>query len=359
MKPRVPEMMPASVLQKVGLISLETRPVPRCGPDEVLIQVGSVGVCGSDVHYYEHGRIGPYVVDAPVVLGHEAGGTIVAVGAEVPEDRIGERVAIEPQRPCRLCDYCKSGRYNLCPRMEFLATPPIDGAFCEYIVVPADFAFPVPETVSDHAAALIEPLSVGIAAAQKGGIGFGGTVLIAGAGPIGLMAAQVARAFGATSVIVSDIDPLRREVAHRYGATHVFDAADPVGVEVDVFIDASGATPAILAGLEAVKPGGSAVLVGSAGQIPLDVSHVAMNEINLTGTFRYTNTWPIAIQLLADGAVEVDSLVTHVYGLEQVEDALTATSSTGALKRIVRPRVRFVEEPGTEATSEGREAANA
>jgi L-iditol 2-dehydrogenase len=342
----IPTTMVASVLRAVHEIVLEERPVPVPAPDEVLVRVSSVGVCGSDVHYYEHGRIGPYVVQAPLVLGHEAGGTVVAVGADVDAGRVGQRVAIEPQRPCRHCEYCRSGAYNLCPRIEFFATPPVDGAFCEYVVISDDFAYEIPDMISDHAAALMEPLSVGIAAAQKGGIGVGDTVLIAGGGPIGVIAAQVARAFGAADVVVTDIDARRRDLAAKYGARVVDPATESTGtLGAHVFIDASGATPAILNGIRSTRSGGTVVLVGSADEIPLSVPEVAMRELNVTGIFRYTNTWPIGRALLTSGAVELDSLVTHVYGIEQVEQALTGEGAAGGLKRVVLPGVRRVAEP--------------
>ncbi|WP_347350935.1 NAD(P)-dependent alcohol dehydrogenase [Intrasporangium sp.] len=342
----IPTTMTASVLRGIEDLVLEDRPVPSPAPDEVLVQVLSVGVCGSDVHYYTHGRIGPYVVESPLVLGHEASGRIVAVGADVDAARIGQRVAIEPQRPCRVCELCRAGAYNLCPAMEFYATPPIDGAFCEYVLIQDDFAYEVPDSISDHAAALMEPLSVGIAAAQKGGIKVGDTVLVAGGGPIGIIAAQVARAFGAVDVVVSDINPARRELAAGYGV-RVLDPATESTEQLGahVFIDASGAVPAIVNGIRSVRSGGTVVLVGSADEIPLSVPEIAMREVNVTGTFRYTNTWPIARALLATGQVELDSLVTHEYGIEQVEEALTGEGSAGSLKRIVLPGVRRVAEP--------------
>lgn len=345
----IPSTMTASVLRKVNEIVLEERAVPVCAPDEVLIKVASVGVCGSDTHYYQHGRIGDYVVTAPLVLGHEVSGQIVAVGDAVDPGRVGQRVAIEPQRPCRKCEFCRDGAYNLCPHMEFYATPPIDGAFCEYVLIQDDFAYEVPDTISDHAAALMEPLSVGIAAAQKGGIKVGDTVLIAGGGPIGVIAAQVARAFGAADVVVADIDPARRELASKYGARVVDPATESTeNLGAHVFIDASGATPAILNGIRSLRSGGTAVLVGSADEIPLSVPEIAMREINVTGTFRYTNTWPIARELLMTGQVDLDSLVTHEYGIEQVEEALVGK---GGLKRVVMPGVRRVTEPSVGGAS--------
>lgn len=348
---QLPSTMTASVLRAVGEVALEERPVPTLEPDEVLVQVASVGVCGSDVHYYQHGRIGKYVVEAPLILGHEVSGRIVAVGSDVDPARVGQRVAIEPQRPCRTCEFCRAGDYNLCPDMEFYATPPIDGAFAEYAKIQDDFAYEVPDSISDDAAALMEPLSVGIAAAQKGGVKVGDTVFVAGGGPIGLIAAQVARAFGASRVVVSDIDAGRRDLVASYGFEVLDPASQPTdGIEAHVFIDATGAVPAITSGVRATRSGGTVVLVGSADEFPLSVAEVAMRELNVTGTFRYTNTWPIARDLLSRGLVELDSLVTHRYGIEQVEEALTATGD--ALKRIMHPGVKRVEVPDVRGSHE-------
>nr|WP_300500934.1 aminotransferase class V-fold PLP-dependent enzyme [uncultured Rhodococcus sp.] len=150
--------MRASVMTGVRTLSIEDRPVPKPAREEVLIEVAAVGVCGSDVHYYREGRIGDFVVDDPMILGHELSGRIAAVGESVDAGRIGQRVAVEPQHPCRRCAQCMAGRYNLCPQMKFYATPPVDGAFCRYVTIDADFAHPVPDSVSDEAAALLEPL---------------------------------------------------------------------------------------------------------------------------------------------------------------------------------------------------------
>ena len=337
----VPKTMRASVLKKVGVIEIEERPVPAPKKNEVLIKVAAVGVCGSDIHYYTHGKIGPYVVESPLILGHECSGTIVAVGEGVNPSRIGERVAIEPQKPCRNCNYCMTGRYNLCPKMEFYATPPIDGAFCEYVIIENDFAFKVPDNMSDEAAALLEPLSVGIAAAEKANLRQGQTVLIAGSGPIGVIAAQVCRAYGARDVVVTDLNEERRKLALKFGATRVFDPRDKefAGVTADVFIDATGATPAVTDGISRTNPGGTVVLVGSADVIPVSVPEIAMREVVVTGTFRYTGTWPIAISMYERGAIQLDSLVTDKYGLDQVAEALNATPSPATLKRIVYPGV--------------------
>lgn len=337
----VDESMTASVLAKAGDVRVETVPVPTPAPDQVLVRIAAVGVCGSDVHYYHNGRIGEFVVEAPMILGHEAAGTIVGVGSAVSPERVGQRVAIEPQRACRTCEQCKRGRYNLCTSMEFYATPPIDGAFAEYALIQADFAFPIPDSMSLEAAALCEPLSVGIWANQKAGTGPGSRVLIAGAGPIGLITAQVARAFGAVEIIVSDPVAERRVVAERFGATLTLDPTDrsgPSATEVDAFIDASGAAPAIRAGIHAVAPAGRVVLVGmGADDVELPVSRIQNREITLTGVFRYANTWPLAIQLAASGKVDLDAMVTGRFGLDQVEDALKAATDPATIKVIVTP----------------------
>jgi L-iditol 2-dehydrogenase len=334
--------MRVSVLRGVRDVVVEERPVPRPQPDEVLVQVSAVGVCGSDVHYYEHGRIGEFVVRSPLVLGHEAGGRIVAVGELVPPSRIGERVSIEPGVPCRHCALCRRGRYNLCPDVQFFATPPVDGAFCEYVAVPADFAYAVPDELSDDAAALLEPLSVGVWANRKAAVGIGSSVLVTGAGPVGLLVTQVARALGAREVVVVDVDAHRRELAAELGATAVLDPADgpPAerGVEVDAFIDCSGAPAAVRAGFASVRRAGSVVLVGmGADEMSIPVSLVQNRELVVTGTFRYANTWPEAISLAASGAVRPDRLVTGHVDLDHAEDALAPDPADRHVKLVVCP----------------------
>ncbi|MFJ6532988.1 NAD(P)-dependent alcohol dehydrogenase [Microbacterium sp. NPDC091662] len=335
----LPTTMRASVLVRAGELTVETRPVPVPFADQVIVRVNAVGICGSDVHYFHEGRIGDFVVEEPLVLGHEAGGTIVAVGADIDDSRVGERVSIEPQRPCRVCEFCRSGRYNLCPQIEFYATPPIDGAFAEYVAIQSDFAYTVPDSVSDDAAALMEPLSVAIAAVQKAGVRPGSRVLITGAGPIGIVTAQTARAFGAAEIVISDPMAERREVALRFGATSAVDpAAGPLGSGYDSFVDASGSPVAVKQGISALKPGGVAVLVGmGADEIALPVSTIQNRELIVTGIFRYANTWPAAIELVASGDVDLDALVTGSFGLAEVREALDSASHPSTLKSIVRP----------------------
>jgi L-iditol 2-dehydrogenase len=331
--------MRAAVLHGIHDLVIEERRTPAAGPGEVLVKVSSVGICGSDVHYFEHGRIGDHVVESPMVLGHEAAGQIVAVGKGVAIERIGSRVALEPGIGCRQCSYCHQGRYNLCPDMRFFATPPIDGALCEYVVIPADHAYAVPDGMSDDAAALVEPLSVAIWAHRTARLGAGSSVLIAGAGPIGLLITQVAAALGATEIVVSDVDAGRLELAGSFGATAVLDATKPAeGLAVDAFIDCSGAPAAVRAGLPAVRPGGTVVLVGmGADEVTLPLSLLQRREIKVTGTFRYANTWPTGIALASRGLVDLDGLVTGHVDLDHTLDAIVPDPAAGQVKMVVRP----------------------
>lgn len=334
--------MRTSFLVKQGELNYTSSNIPTLDPDQVLVQVAAVGVCGSDVHYFEHGKIGSFVVEQPLILGHELSGTITAVGADVDKSRIGQRVAVEPQRPCGQCALCVAGRYNLCPDMIFFATPPVDGAFCEYVAIQSKFAYEIPDSISFNAAALIEPLSVAIWALQRAEIKPGSKVLVAGAGPIGVIVAQAAKAMGASEVVVTDISQDRLDFAAKHGATRTINVAtgNLDGVEVDIFIDASGSAPAVYAGIKAVGPAGFAILVGmGSDDVLLPVAHIQSNEIWVSGVFRYINTWPLGIEMVASGQVDLDIVVTATFGLGQVEAALKNGKLPNQLKAIVDPRV--------------------
>jgi L-iditol 2-dehydrogenase len=335
--------MRVSVLRGAGDLAVEERPDPTPAPHEVLVRVVSVGVCGSDVHYFEHGRIGSHVVDSPLILGHEASGEVVGVGSSVTRLSVGQRVSIEPGVPDFSCGQCLAGRYNLCEDMRFFATPPIDGAFAELVTVHEQFAHPVPDALSDDAAALLEPLSVGLWACRRGAVGAGSRVLVTGAGPVGLVAAQSALALGAASVVVTDVNEHRLTMAEELGATGAVDVSStPIsesGLEVDVLLECSGHPAATADALRVVAPAGHVVLVGmGADEMSLPVSRIQERELTLTGTFRYAHTWPTAIALAASGRVQLDRLVTGHYGLEQVRDALTvARTDPHVVKPVVRP----------------------
>lgn len=329
------------VLDRVRQMHWEDRTVPEPGRLEVRVRVKKVGVCGSDVHYYTHGRIGGFVVEAPLVLGHEVSGVIDAVGEGVTTLKPGQRVALEPGYPCRRCSYCKTGHYNLCPQMTFMATPPVDGALSEYVVWPEDFTFAVPDTVSDDAAALLEPLAVGIWATRRGGVKPGDAVAVIGAGPIGCTSIQAAKAAGATTIIAVDLEDFRLDLARRVGATHTVNARSTDAVAeirrltseikglplshagVDVAFETAGSVPTCRMSLQVPRTGGVTVLVGlpPVPEVALDIVSAASRETDIRGIFRYANCYPTAIALVASGAIDLDALVTHRYPFAETQDA--------------------------------------
>jgi L-iditol 2-dehydrogenase len=340
--------MRVAVLNSPGDVEVVERPAPAPAADEVLVRVLAVGVCGSDTHYFDHGRIGRFVVESPLVLGHEAAGVIEAVGADVDRSRVGQRVSIEPGVPCRACEQCLAGRYNLCPDMQFHATPPVDGSLAELVVIHHAFAHPVPDSVSDESAALLEPLSVGVWACRKGSVGPGSRVLVTGAGPIGLVCVQVARACGASEVVVADLNEARLAIATELGATRTISSGDQSIADgyagrpaPEVLLECSGHPGATGDGIRALAPAGRAVLVGmGGGELPLPLSVVQERELVVTGTFRYAGTWPAAIALAASGQVDLERLVTGRFALADTGAALTAARDTpGAIKSVITPQV--------------------
>ena len=343
--------MKAAVLTQVGKIEIRELDIPTPAPDEALVRVRAVGLCGSDVHYYEHGRIGPYVVTGPIILGHEAAGEVVAVGSEVRHLKEGQRVTIEPGATCGRCEYCKSGRYNLCPDVRFLATPPIDGAFCEYITMRADLLFPIPDSMSFEKAALIEPLSVGLHAVRRGDLRTGETVVIMGMGPIGMMTLLAAKAAGAGRVIGVDLEPFRLERALQIGADGVINLREEDGQEAllrltegrkaDLAIETAGNGRAAQSAVQAVRRGGRVVLVGLPQEeaTPFNIPYIVDNEIDIRGVFRYHNTYPTGVAVMAAESLNLDPIITDRMTLEETpkafEKAIKEKNST--LKIIIQP----------------------
>jgi L-iditol 2-dehydrogenase len=334
----------AAILYAPHDIRIEEKPMPQPGPHEVLVAIKAVGVCGSDVHYYEHGKIGSFVVRQPLILGHESAGEIVEVGEGVSRNRIGEHVTLEPGIPCRVCHECRVGRYNLCPNMRFFGTPPIDGAFTRYVTIAEDFAYTLPANVSYEEGALIEPLSVGLWACRKAQLRGGDRVLVTGAGPIGMVSMKVALALGAAEVIITDVFPQRLELARQLGATRTVNIAqeslEAAGIEADVLIECSGNNQALKDGIRALRPAGRAVAVGMGpseeASVPLAL--IQNKEIVLTGIFRYANTYQDALDLIAAGRIDLKSLITSRYSLEQTEEALQAAKNDPRnIKPVVVP----------------------
>lgn len=329
----VPVHNRAAVLHAPGDVRIEERRIPQHGPGEVQIRVEACGICGSDVHYYREGRIGHYVVEKPMVLGHESAGTVTAAGSEEDAWLVGRTVAIEPGVPCGTCAECMRGRYNLCRDVQFLATPPFDGALADVIVVPARWVHVAPEGMTAEIAAMAEPLSVGLWACRKAEVGLGDRVLVMGAGPVGQLAAQVARARGA-HVEISDVAESRLRVAREIGIPTA-ELGD--GAQYDVLLECSGNQRAVDAGIDALAPAARVVLIGmGAPRVELDLGLLQGRELTIFGSFRYAHTYPEALQLLGAGVIDVASLITHQYPLERIKDALEAgRSEPNAIKIVV------------------------
>ncbi|EPQ14743.1 Sorbitol dehydrogenase [Myotis brandtii] len=398
------------VVHGPGDLRLENYPIPEPGPNEVLLKMHSVGICGSDVHYWQHGRIGDFIVKKPMVLGHEASGTVVKVGSLVKHlqqgDRVaiepgapreidefckigrynlsptiffcatppddgnlcrfykhdanfcyktvmrwapGDRVAIEPGAPREIDEFCKIGRYNLSPTIFFCATPPDDGNLCRFYKHDANFCYKLPDNVTFEEGALIEPLSVGIHTCRRAGVTLGNKVFVCGAGPIGLVNLLVAKAMGAAQVVVTDLSASRLSKAKEVGADFVLQITKEspqeiaskveglLGCKPEVTIECTGAEAAIQAGIYATCPGGTLMLVGLGSEmVNVPLVHAAIREVDIKGVFRYCNTWPMAISMLASKSVNVKSLVTHRFPLEKALEAFETSKKGLGLKVMIK-----------------------
>lgn len=305
-------------------------PVP--GDDDVLVKVQAVGICGSDLHYYDKGRIGDFIVKFPFILGHEAAGEIVEVGKNVKTLCVGDRVAMEPGVPCYHCEQCLSGHYNLCPDVRFWATPPYDGCLTDYVAHPAAFSFKLPDNVGSVEGALIEPLAIGLNAAQTGGVKLGDTVAIFGAGCIGLVTLLACKGYGATEVIVVDVLDKRLESARKLGGIPINskneDAVQRIlkltgGRGADVVIDCAGISQTVRQSLQAARPAASVVLVGLGDDeingLPLGM--LSTKELTVRSIFRYKNLYPTAINAVAGGKIDISGIVSNQYRFEDTPRA--------------------------------------
>ena len=331
----------AAVMMGLEKIVIEERPEPSPGPQDAVVRIEAVGVCGSDTAYYKVGRIGDYVVDGPIILGHEVSGQVIAVGSQVTNVNVGDRVAIEPGTPCRNCRECMAGRYHLCPNLIFLATPPYDGALIEKLTIDARNLYPIPDDMTYEEGALLEPLSVGIWGCKRAGLEPGDSVLVTGAGPVGLLAAATARAFGAGTVTVTDLSDFRIGLAATMGFTTERGDA-PTNERFDVLLECSGAPGVLAGGMRRLLPGGRAAMIGMSKEeaIGLPLSQLNVNELTVALVNRYNHTWPLAIQLVSSGRVDVKPLITHHFPLEEAADALTLSSRVGdSVKAVIHPQL--------------------
>ncbi len=331
-------------------MGFEERPVPQIKPDEVLVRLEYVGICGSDIHYYETGRIGDYIVEPPFVLGHEPGGTVVEVGSAVSNLKPGDRVALEPGKTCGRCEFCREGKYNLCPDVVFFATPPVDGVFAEYVAHPADLCFKLPDNVSTLEGALIEPLAVGFHAANQGGAHAGQTAVVFGAGCIGLVSMMALLAEGVSRVYVVDVMQKRLDKALELGATGVINSAEcdlaseidrlTEGRGTDIVIETAGMEITTRQAIEIARKGSTIVLVGysKSGEMTLPMSLFIDKELTFKSVFRYRHIYPMAIDAVAAGRVNLKGIVSNIFELDDIQRAmdLSVSDKANIVKSVVK-----------------------
>ncbi len=333
--------MQALVLEKKGELSLRDFDAPvALGAKDVRIKTHTVGICGSDVHYYTHGKIGHFVVREPMILGHEASGTVVETGSEVTHLKAGDRVCMEPGIPDFTSRASKLGIYNVDPAVRFWATPPIHGCLTPEVIHPAAFTYKLPDTVSFAEGAMVEPFAIGMQAALRARIQPGDIAVVTGAGPIGMMVALAALAGGCAKVIVADLAQPKLDIIGAYdgietvnirnrpAAEAVAEATDGWGA--DVVFECSGAAPAILGVDKLARPGGAVVLVGMPVEpVPVDIVGLQAKELRVETVFRYANVYDRAIALIASGKVDLKPLIS---------DTLPFADSIAAFDRAVEAR---------------------
>ena len=344
------ETMKVAVLEGIGKMGYTQRPIPAPKADEVLVKLEYVGICGSDMHYYETGAIGDYVVKPPFVLGHEPGGTVVGVGSHVTHLKVGDKVALEPGKTCGHCEFCRQGKYNLCPDVVFFATPPVDGVFQEYVAHEAALCFKLPENVSTLEGALIEPLAVGFHAANQGGAHAGQTAVVMGAGCIGLVSMMALKAEGVSRVYVVDVMAKRLKKALELGADGVINGKDEDAVEAvrkltggagcDLVIETAGTEFTTRQAIHMTKKGASVVLVGysKTGEMTLPMSLALDKELTFKTVFRYRHIYPMAIDAVAAGKVNLKGIVTDIFDFDDIQNAMdrSVADKANIVKAVVR-----------------------
>jgi L-iditol 2-dehydrogenase len=342
--------MKVAVLTEPRQIIFEERDIPVPQEHEVLVKIEHVGICGSDLHYYEHGRIGNFVVEKPIVLGHESSGAVVAAGKRVTHLQAGDLVTLEPGYTCGKCEFCKKGLYNLCPDVVFMATPPYDGAFAEYVAFPADMAFKLPAGMGTVEGALIEPLAVGFHAANQAKAKIGDTAVVLGSGCIGLVTLMALKAMGVGTVYQVDVIASRLEKSKEIGASQVFkaDEVDVVkaitdvtrGQGADIVIETAGSRITTQQTAQLVKRGGRIVLVGMAPEanIAYDFGQLLAKEASINTVFRYRNLYPTAISAVAGGLVPLQKIVTNEYSFAEIPMALekSINDKRNSVKGIIK-----------------------
>jgi len=352
--------MRAAVLVGIGKIEMrEVADVRLAGARDVLVRVERVGVCGSDVHYFETGRIGSQVVEFPFIVGHECSGTVVEIGGEVSRVKVGDKVAVDPAQSCGKCDQCRAGRENTCRNLRFLGTPGQgNGCLCEYIVMGEDSLYRLGDKVTLDQGALCEPLSIGVYAAQQGAVKGSDDVVILGAGPIGLSVMLGCHGRGVRSVYMTDILDYRVEVARKAGARWAGNAdksdivADilarqplestingDVAVGMDVVFECAGKPETLDQAVELLKPGGRLILVGIPREerVSFAIDKIRRKELTIINIRRQNGCVQGALDLVANRKVNVDFMLTHRFKLEEAQEAfeLVGRYGDGVIKAMI------------------------
>ncbi len=333
-------MMKAAVLHGKKDLRMESRPRPACDAGEVLLKIVSNGLCGSDIHFFEHGKLGPFIVDKPYIPGHEAVGEIVEIGSKAkPGLKVGDRVVIEPGIPCNTCAFCREGRYNLCEDVVFLSAPPVDGTFADYISISRDAVHFLPQEIPSEIGALVEPASVAAHALNRIGVKPGNTVTILGAGPIGLITLLMAKAYGISEITIVDRFANRLSKAKELGASHTIDNSDNSAVEqilaithgkgTKYVIDTTGSSLMCALAPSIVMRGGSIAIVGwpEKSSFPYPIESIIEKEINIVGINRYCNVFPQIISMLKVGQLDLSSIISHRFKFSEICEVLAFAST--------------------------------
>jgi L-iditol 2-dehydrogenase len=334
----LPVSTEAAVLHGADDLRIEQKPLKPLGPHDVLLEMRSGGICGSDMHYFADGRNGTNDLRQPTILGHEGAGVVIAAG-EAANISLGAAVAVEPALPCTNCTTCLSGRYNLCPTGTCLGSPPTDGLFARHVVVPGAALHQLPDGIPAEIGAAIEPLAVAVWAVERAQVQAGHRVLITGAGPNGLLVAQVAATRGASEIVVTDVNDHRLAVAAKIGATCTINtAATPLDLnEMDRLIECSGNTRALAEGIHTLAPAARATVVGQARPIVdgIPLGFLQRFEIDLVTAFRYARAFPTAIELASSGKVDLRSIITATFPLAAAAEALAAPVTDPANLKVL------------------------
>ncbi len=335
-------------LVEVGRIEMADCPMPAAAPGEVVVQVEYCGICGSDVHFYRFGSIGKKAAPFPFILGHECAGTVIELGEGVSSLRVGDRVALEPGVPCGSCEMCRTGRYNLCPDVRFMAAPPYDGALRRYLSHPANMCFKLPDSMSFQEGAMLEPLAVGMHAAVRGDVRMGKSVCILGGGTIGIMTLLSCRALGASTAIVSDLFANRLESARKFGATRAVNPKEQDleqavleatgGQGCDVVFETAGSPYTMAETWKYVKRGGVIVLVGNiTKETPYPFLELSRREVDIRPTFRYRNNYPLLIESVRSGRISLEGIASREFPFEESDAAFryTVDNAQDVIKTLI------------------------